>query len=274
MKANPMNARRHLSSFVVIRAAAGRELLSHRLNRFLYAHLLLVGVAGLLPLFTPGDALARGAAWWLLHAVLYAVSLSALLLGLSSAHAEAEEFAWLLGLPTGVGPWLAGKAAALTVLLGAASMLLTLPTAVAGGASRELAVAAGGAAGVSIVCGLAGLAIGFWIRDSVRGLIAAVATWLVFLFGTDLILLAIAGASFSQLHPDLWVAPLMANPLDAFRVTILFSVERAAFSGLNAGRLASWWIAHAPLWLATVFALWAAGSAVAAWLGARRRVDS
>jgi ABC-2 type transport system permease protein/Cu-processing system permease protein len=66
----------------------------------------------------------------------------------------------------------------------------------------------------------------------------------------------------------------MANPLDAFRVTILFSVERAAFSGLNAGRLAGWWVGHAPLWLAIVFTLWAGGSSVAAWLGARRRLDA
>jgi ABC-2 type transport system permease protein/Cu-processing system permease protein len=269
-----MHPHRLPSKFTVARAAAGREFLSHRLNRFLYAHLLLVGTAGMLPLFTPGDALARGAAWWLLHAVLYAVSLSALLLGLSSAHAESEEFAWLLGQPAGVGPWLMGKAAALTALLGISSSLLTVPTALAGGASRELAFAAGGAAGVSVVCGLVGLALGFWIRDPVRGLIAAIAAWLGFLFGTDLLLLAVAGAPFSQQYPDLWVAPLMANPLDAFRVTILFSLERAAFSGLDAGRLASWWVAHTPLWLATVFALWAGGSTVVAWLGARCRLDN
>jgi hypothetical protein len=107
----------------------------------------------------------------------------------------------------------------------------------------------------------------------VRGLIVAVAAWLVFLFGTDLLLLAMAGAPLVQQHPDLWVAPLMANPLDAFRVTTLFAVERAAFTGLDAGRLAGWWVAHAPLWLAIVFTLWATGSGVAAWLGARRRVD-
>jgi ABC-2 type transport system permease protein/Cu-processing system permease protein len=258
---------------VVIRASAAREFLSHRLNRFLYAHMLLVSVAGCLPLFTPGEALVRGAAWWLLHAVLYAVSLSALLLGLSSAHAEAEEFCWLLGQPAGVGPWLAGKASALVTLLAAASTLLVLPTALAGDASRELALAAAGAAGVSVVCGLAGLALGFWIRDSVRGLIAAVTLWLALLFGTDLLLLALAGAPLPQHHPDLWVAPLMANPLDAFRVTVLFSVERAAFSGLDAGRLATWWVSHASLWLAFVFALWSAGSALAAWRGARRRID-
>lgn len=257
----------------VIRTSAGREMLSHRLNRFLYAHVALVGLAGLLPLFTPGEALARGAAWWLLHAVLYAVSLSSLLLGLSSAHAESEEFSWLLGQPTGIAPWLAGKGLALGVLLGAASLLLTVPTALAGGSSRELLLAAAGAAGVSVVCGASGLAIGFWIRDSVRGLIAAVAAWLLLLFGTDLLLLAAAGAPIAQQHPDMWVAPLMANPLDAFRVTILFSVERAAFSGLDAGGLASWWIAHAPLWLAAVFGLWSAVASAMAWSGARRRSD-
>lgn len=269
-----MNSRSSPARLLVARAAASREFLSHRLNRFLYAHLLLVGIAGLLPLFTPGDALARCAAWWLLHAVLYAVSLSALLLGLSSAHAENEEFAWLLGQPGGIGPWLAGKAAALTMLLAASATLLALPTMLAGGASRELALAAVGAAGVSAVCGLAGLAIGFWVRDPVRGLIAAVAAWFIFLFGTDLVLLALAGAPWAQKNPDVWVAPLMANPLDAFRVTVLFSIERAAFSGLDAGRLATWWIGHAPRWLALVFALWLGGSTLVAWLGARRRLDA
>ena len=258
---------------MIVRAAAGREVLSHRLNRFLHAHVALVLVAGFLPLLTPGDALARGAAWWLLHAVLYAVSLSALLLGLSSAHAEADEFTWLLGQPAGIGPWLAGKALALTALVMIAATLLSVPVLCAGGASRELFVASAGAAGVSAVCALAGLALGFWIRDSVRGLIAAVAAWFILLFGTDLLLLAIAGGAATQQHPDFWVAALMANPLDAFRVTVLFSVERAAFSGIDAGRLTGWWVTHAATWLAVVFTVWAGGSAALAWLGARRRTD-
>lgn len=265
---------RHLPSFsTVARAAAGRELLSHRLNRFLYAHLLLVLIAGLLPLFTPGDALARGAAWWLLHAVLYAVSLSSLLLGLSSAHAEAEEFTWLLGQPVGMGPWLVGKAAALVALVVMAAALLALPTVLAGGGSSAIWLTTLGAAGVSAVCALAGLALGCWVRDGVRGLVAVVAVWFVMLFGTDLLLLALAGAPLIQDHPDFWVAALMLNPLDAFRVTVLFSVEHTAFSGINAGRLTDWWIAHASLWLALVFGLWLTTSMILAWLGARRRTD-
>ncbi len=268
-----MNARPLPSFFNVVRAAAGREFLSHRLNRFLHAHVALVLVAGLLPLLTPGEALARGAAWWLLHAVLYAVSLSALLLGLSSAHAEVEEFTWLLGQPAGLGPWLAGKAAALTVLVAAAAGLLAVPTLLAGGGTRELALATGGAAGVSAVCALVGLALGFWIRDSVRGLIAAVAAWFALLFSTDLLLLALAGAPVAQQQPDFWVAALMANPLDAYRVTVLFAVERAAFSGLDAGRLTGWWVGHATVWLGAVLALWGAAAGGFAWLGVRRRSD-
>ena len=268
-----MSTTRFPSFLTVARAAASRELLSHRLNRFLHAHVLLVLTAGLLPLLTPGEALARGAAWWLLHAVLYAVSLSALLLGLSSAHAEADEFTWLLGQPSGIGPWLAGKATALGALVIIAATLLGVPAWCAGAGSRELLIATAGAAGVSTVCAFAGLALGFWIRDSVRGLIAAIAAWFVLLFGTDLLLLALAGGTATQAHPDVWIAALMANPLDAFRVTVLFSVERAAFSGIDAGWLTGWWVSHAALWLAVIFTLWASASAGLAWLGARRRTD-
>lgn len=258
----------------VFRAAAGRELLSHRLNRFLYAHILLAGAAGCLPLLTPGEGLDRGAAWWLLHAVLYGISLSALLLGLSSAHAENEEFTWLMGQPAGVGPWLAGKASALALLVALAAMLLVLPTLIAGGGSSELLLAGAGAAGVSVVCALAGLALGFWVRDSVRGLITALLAWFLVLFGTDFMLLGIAGDAAVQAHPDLlWVAPLMANPFDAFRITVLFGVERAAFTGFATGWLTPWWVAHATLWLAVELAGWSTIAAVLAWLGARRRLD-
>ena len=261
------------SFFTVARAAASREFLSHRLNRFLHAHVLLVLAAGFLPLLTAGESYARGAAWWLLHAVLYTVSLSALLLGLSSAQAEAEEFTWLLGQPAGVGPWLAGKAAALVVLVASVSAAIVVPTIGSGGISPALGVVALGAGGVSAVCALAGLALGFWIRDGVRGLIGAVAFWFVLLFGGDLLLLACAGAPAVQQQPDFWVAALMINPLDAFRVTMLFTVEHAAFSGIDAGWMTNWWVTHASTWLATVFALWFAASISLAWLGATRRSD-
>lgn len=254
-------------------AALRREWLSHRLNRFLYAHVVLVLVAGFLPLLTPDDGLVRGAPWWVLHAVLYAMSLSSLLLGLSSAQAESEEFIWLLGQPAGIGPWLAGKVMGLVFLSGVSVVLVALPSFLLGAMSAELGLATLGAVGVAGVCSLVGLAVGFWIRENVRGLIAAIAVWFLLLFGTDLLLLGIAGAPWVQRMPDLWVALLMLNPLDAYRVTVLFAVEKAAFSGLQAGPLTGWWIAHATVWLVSSTLVWALLAWYVSWLGARRRLD-
>ena len=132
----------------VIGATLRREWLSHRLNRFLYSHVALVLAVGALPFLTPGDGFSRGAAWWLLHGVLYAVSLSSLLLGLSSAHAENEEYVWIMGQPTGIGPWLAGKAAGLVLLTGGSTALIAIPTLLSGGGSPELVIVTVGAAGV------------------------------------------------------------------------------------------------------------------------------
>lgn len=261
------------SRWSVVAASVRREWLSHRLNRFLHAHLTLVAVAGTLPLLTPDDGLARGAVWWILHAVLYAISLSTLLLGHSSAQAEAEEFVWLLGQPRGVGPWLGGKLLALGLIAAGSSALLAVPTLLASAGSPELATAVAGAAALSVVGAGAGLATGFWIRDPVRGLIAVVGLWFALLFGTDLLLLGIAGAPWIQDRPDAWVAPLMLNPFDAFRITVLFAVEHAAFAGLNAGRLAGWWTTHSLSWLGTITAFWALVAAFAAWRGANRRLD-
>jgi ABC-2 type transport system permease protein/Cu-processing system permease protein len=268
-----VNSPRIPSRLGVVRASMRREWLSHRLNRFLYAHLALVLTAGCLPLLSPGEALGRGAPWWLMHAVLYAVSLSAVLFGLSSAQAETEELPWLVGQPAGIGTWLAGKLAALATLVAASTALLGLPVALAGGASAELGITVAGATCVAVVCALFGFVVGSWIRDAVRGLVAAIALWLVMLFGVDLLLIALAGAPWAQSNPDIWTAPLMANPLDAFRLTVLFAVERAAFTGLQPARLAGWWSVHAAGWMLFITIAWSALAILAAWLGARRRLD-
>jgi hypothetical protein len=107
-----------------------------------------------------------------------------------------------------------------------------------GGLTLSLAFMALAAWGVTLALAAAGLAVGFWVRDPVRGLLTAMAVWFAMLFGTDLLLLAVSGAPWIHERPGLWVALLMGNPLDAFRITVLFSVEQAAFAGLDAGGLA------------------------------------
>ncbi len=256
-----------------VAAACQRELAANRVNRFLHVHLALAASAGLLPLFTPDD-IASAAPLWVLHAVLYCLSLSALLLGLSSAHGEADEFALLFTQPVPRWAWLLGKAAGLSVVLIPASVLLVLPAAFGGGLTPGLAGLAAAASGITLALAAIGLAVGFWVRDPVRSLLTALGIWFVLLFGTDLLLLALSGAPWLQERPALWVALLMANPLDALRITVIFDVEHAAFAGLDGGGLVAWWLAHGWGWLALVVGLWTIAGFTSGLAGARRRLDA
>jgi Cu-processing system permease protein len=254
-------------------ASCQRELAANCVNRFLHVHLALAAAAGFLPLFTPDDT-TGAAPLWVLHAVLYCLSLSSLLLGLSSAHAEADEFSVLFAQPAPRWAWLLGKMIAVTVVLATASLLLVLPAAIIGGLTAPLAEMAIAAWGVTLALSAVGLGIGFWIRDPVRGLLGAMGVWFGLLFGADLLLLAASGVPWIHAHPGLWVAALMGNPLDAFRITVLFSVERAAFAGLDAGGVVRWWIGHGWSWLTALVLFWSAGGFLAGLRGAQRRLDA
>jgi Cu-processing system permease protein len=130
------------------------------------------------------------------------------------------------------------------------------------------------AASVCVSLALLGLAIGFWVRDHVRGLLLALAVWFALLFGVDLVLLALSGSMWAQRHADLWALPMMLNPLSALRVTMLFTIERTAPASIGAGPLVGWWLEHAGLWLASLVLAWTAGMFLLAAGGARRRVDA
>ena len=258
--------------FATIDAAARRELAEQRLNRFLHVHLTLCAVTGLLPLFTP-DAAGRSAPAWVLQSVLYCLSLSSLLLGLSAAHGDADEFPVLFTQPVNHATWLAGKSAALIALLVPASLLTIVPAALTSGVTFALLAAGAAAAGVCLTLALAGLAVGFWVRDHVRGLLLALGVWFVLLFGIDLLLLAIAGSTWVQQHADMWALPMMLNPLSALRVTMLFSLEQTAPASIGAGPIAGWWVEHTGIWLAAILATWMMTLFAASTAGARRRLD-
>lgn len=251
----------------------GREWLSHRVNRFLYWHLALLALAGVAAVMLAPEDSERGVAWFLLNAVLYAVSLSSLLLGLSSAQAEADEMAFVATQPMGLTPWVMGKALGLVALVAPATFLLIVPAVAIDGFSSFLLGLAAASAIACVVLTLAGLAVGLWVRDPVRGLIGAIALWFLLLFVTDILLLLTAGSPWVHAHPSAWVVPLMLNPLDAFRVAVLFKIEQAAFSGMVTGSLTEWWIAHAGWWLGLNGAAWSGLAVFAAMRGARSRTE-
>jgi len=256
-----------------IDAAVRREFAEQRLNRFLHVHLTLCAIVGLLPLFTP-DAAERSAPAWVLQAVLYCLSLSSLLLGLSAAHGDADEFPVLFTQPVARETWLAGKSVALMALLAPAAALTIAPAALVDGLTPALALVGAAAAGVCVTLALLGFAVGFWVRDRVRGMLLALGAWFVLLFGIDLVLLALSGSPWVQRHPDAWALPMMLNPLSALRVTMLFTIERTAPASIGTGPVVGWWLTHAGLWLAAIVATWTLAMFAASAAGARCRLDT
>lgn len=218
------------------------------------------------------ESASPGTAWWVLDGIVFVATISALLLGLSSAQAEAEEFSQLFTQPLPVGSWVVGKCARLFCATVPASALLVLPTVLSAGGSLLLLGVATAAAAISLLFSWAGLAIGLWFYDPVRGMIAALGFWCVLLFGVDLALITIGGAEWIHTHRAPWVAVLMVSPLDAFRVTLLFFVEGAAFSGSDLHPLTNWWFEHPVLWLTLCLSGWTAVAMLVAVVAARRRL--
>jgi hypothetical protein len=90
----------------------------------------------------------------------------------------------------------------------------------------------------------------------VQGLVAGVGAWLCLLFGFDLVALLAAQWPAVQQAPDAWVAVLMLNPLDAFRIQALFALEQIPPESADKTPLAHWWLANAGTWMAGLSTVW------------------
>jgi ABC-2 type transport system permease protein/Cu-processing system permease protein len=198
---------------------------------------------------------ASAASLFLLQIALYFVSLFALLLGVDSARAESEEWPLLFSQPVPRSAYLIGKFLALSLIFTAASVLLFLP-ALFTSRFAEVVLLYFHTAALTCVFIALGLAAGFLARERVQGLILAVAAWLFLLLGFDLVALFGAQLPVLQKMPDLWVAALMLNPLDAFRIQALFAMEQIPAEAANKTPLAAWWLAHPGLWFSLLCPVW------------------
>lgn len=239
-----------------LRAVLLREFRDALINRYfqVFAALSLLGGAASI-LFSEDTS---SIAFLILQISLYFVSLFALLAGASSAQAEREEWPMLFTQPVPRAAYVAGKFIAYLSIFGAVLLLLFLPGLLSGSGAPRLTVLYFQTLLLAAAFLSLGLACGLFARDRAQALIVGVSAWLLLLFGLDLVALFAARWELVQNFPDLWVALLMLNPLDAFRIEALFSLEQIPAEAANKTPLASYWVAHASLWFSAIAATWSA----------------
>ncbi|MBA2586611.1 MAG: ABC transporter permease subunit [Chthoniobacterales bacterium] len=238
------------------RALLGREFRAALINRYFQVFCALSLLGGVTASLFSEDANAAG--FLVLQIALYFVSLFALLAGVSSAQGEREEWQLLFTQPVPRTAYVIGKFLALFSIFGAVLLLLFLPALISGSAPRSLALLYLQTLLLAAAFLSLGLAAGFLAHDRAQAIIIGVSAWLVLLVGVDLIALFAARWPVFQNWPDVWVAVLMLNPLDSFRIEALFALQQIPAEAANKTPLANWWIEHAAAWFALISIFWSA----------------
>ncbi len=251
------------------RAVLIREFRSARLNRYFQVFAALALLGGLsAAAFSEGP---EASVFFLLQLVLYLVPLFALLVGVTAARAEQEEWAMLFSQPVPRSAFVVGKFAALAAMFAVVLLPLFLPALVTGSPWRGLAQLAWQSLALAGCFGGLGLWAGFAARDGVQALMLGLGLWLLLLCGLDLLALFAAHWPAMQRFPDVWVAGLMLNPLDAFRIHALFSLEQIPAEAAGKSPLTQWWLGHPGTWFGLLCVGWigallrSTGSRLARW---------
>jgi ABC-2 type transport system permease protein/Cu-processing system permease protein len=237
-----------------LRAVLGRELHGALVNRYfqVFSALALSGGLAAVALSEAPNA----PVFFILQIALYFVSLFAVLVGVSSARAENEEWPILFAQPVPRAACIVGKFAALGTIFSGVLALLFIPALFTDARPGALLRLYLHTLGLAAIFGSLGLCAGILGHDRVQALVLGVSAWLFLLFGVDLIALLTAQSASWQMRPDLWVALLMLNPLDAFRIQALFAMEQIPAEAANKTPLAAWWLTHASHWFAVLAATW------------------
>lgn len=237
-----------------MRALFVREFRAALINRYLQVFCALGLMGGIAAAIFSEDVNAT--AVFYVQIAIYFVSLFALLAGVGSAQAEREEWQLLFTQPLPRAACVVGKFCALLLMFGGVLLLMFLPGLLAASPIRALAALYFETLLLAATFLAFGLAAGYFAHDRAQGLIAGVSIWLLLLFGLDLVALFTARWSAIQSVPDLWLALLMFNPLDSFRITALFALQQIPAEAANKTVLAGWWIAHANVWFIAIAVMW------------------
>ena len=243
-----------LFEFNAVRAVLLREFRAALINRYfqIFAALSLLG--GFAATFFSEDP--NAVAFFIVQMSIYLVSLFALLAGVSSSQGEHSEWQLMFAQPVPRASYPIAKFIAYLSIFAVVLLLIFVPALFASARAQTIAVLYFQTLLLAAVFLALGLAAGFFAHDRAHALIIGVSAWLFLLVGVDLIGLTAARIEAIQKIPDLWVAALMLNPLDAFRIDALFALEQIPAEAASKTPLASWWIAHAGIWFGFIASVW------------------
>lgn len=240
----------------VYRAVLRREVTTTLHNRFVQVFALVAwtGSGAVVLLSGRAEAVPYG----LLLLFLYLVPLFGLLVGVSAAHEETEERAFLWSQPVPRSLFVLSKAVTLVGALTAVLLGALLAGVVAGAGAGALGLLGALGTGLVLVSVSAGLTVGQYTTSPARGLMVGLVVWVGAFALYDAVALALSGLDVTQQLPALWVGLLLLNPIDAVRLAGLFALEGVPFSTPGEATWMADLVAWLPAWVAGLTAGWTA----------------
>jgi len=240
----------------VYRAILRREATTTLHNRFvqIFAAVVLGGSIAVGALSGRPSALPFG----LLLLFLYVVPLFGLLIGVSAAHEERDERAFLWSQPVPRAAYVLGKTTVLVLALAGVLLAALVAAAVEGAAAGTLALLWGLGGALVLVSVSAGVAVGQYTASRARGLMAVLTLWFGAFALYDAVALGLSGVGWVQNLPAFWVGLLLLNPVDAVRLAGLFGLENVPFSAPGEAAWLTDLLAWLPAWVAGLTLAWTA----------------
>jgi len=240
----------------VYRAILRREATTTFHNRFvqIFAAIVLGGSIAVGALGSRPAALPVG----LLLLFLYVVPLFGLLIGVSAAHEEHSERAFLWSQPVPRSAYLLGKTTVLAVALSGVLLGALVVAAIGGAGGGALALLWGLGGALVLVSVSAGVALGQYTTSRARGLMMGLTLWFGAFALYDAVVLGLSGIEWVQQQPAVWVGLLLLNPVDAVRLTGLFGLENVPFSAPGEAAWLTDLLAWLPAWTAALTLAWTA----------------